>query len=38
MFPYQQMPAMPMMAPFGVMNKMALAPALYVGDLDETIQ
>jgi polyadenylate-binding protein len=38
MFPYQQMPNMPMMAPFGVMNKMALAPALYVGDVDETIQ
>jgi RNA recognition motif-containing protein len=38
MYPFQQMPNMPMMAPFGVMNKMTLAPALYIGDVDETIQ
>jgi len=31
-------PSMGMMAPFGVVNKMALAPALYIGDLDESIQ
>jgi polyadenylate-binding protein len=31
-------PQMGMMAPFNVMNKMTLAPALYIGDLDESIQ